>query len=307
MSEYVEVRTQADLEKALKRSGVIPVCVGKGSFVVAGSAVVTAYGSAVVTAYGSAVVTAHGSAVVKAYGSAVVKASGSAVVKAYDSAVVTAYGSAVVTAYGSAVVAAYGSAVVTAHGSAVVTASGSAVVTAHGSAVVTAYGSAVVKASGSAVVKASKYVAVQKMAHGTQRISGGVVIEVPVLTTAREWCDYYGVTVKRGVALLFKAVDDEYRSHHNGFAYTPGTKPEAPDWDDGKKECGGGLHFSPRPWMAREFFENATRYVCCPVTLTEIVVHPDAQYPQKVKAPRVCGPVWECDEDGEPMAGEKSA
>ncbi len=50
--------------------------------------------------------------------------------------------------------------------------------------------------------------------------------------------------------------------------------------------------------MACEFDSDATKWIACPVKLSEIVTHPDGQYPQKCKAPRVCAPCWEVDRDG---------
>ena len=204
--------------------------------------------------------------------SATVEASGSATVRAYDSATVEAYDSATVGAYDSATVEAYGS------------------------ATVEAYDSATVRASGSATVRASKYVAVQKMPYGNPKITGGVLIVIPELKTAQDWCDYYGIEVKRGTATVFKAVDDDYSTNQartRGIFYVPGSKPKCEDWND-RPECGGGLHASPRPFMARRYNENATRYVACPVKLAEIVVLGD-----KVKVPRISGAVYEVDEDGE--------
>ena len=122
--------------------------------------------------------------------------------------------------------------------------------------------------------------------------------------TPDEWCAYYGVEVKDGVAILFKGVDDRFKSGH-GFAYVPGTAPEAPDWDGSKAECGGGLHFSPRPKMTLEFYREATKFVACPVALDDIVVHPDGAYPQKIKARRICAPCWEVNEDGERVAAKE--
>ena len=128
-------------------------------------------------------------------------------------------------------------------------------------------------------------------------IDGGHQVRVK-RSTPSEWCAYYGVPVKDGVAVLFKGVDHGFRSGR-GFLYVPGTKPEAPDWDGAVRECGGGLHFSPHPSMTLEFFSEATRFVACPVALADIVVHPNGESPQKVKARRVCAPCWEVDEDGE--------
>jgi len=127
-----------------------------------------------------------------------------------------------------------------------------------------------------------------------------VLVQVPRLTTPAEWCEFHGVAVKRGIVTLYKAVNDDYESAH-GTSYAPGTKPEAPDWDP-VPECGGGLHFSPRPSAALAFAADAARFVACPVRLDEIVVHPDGLYPEKVKAPRVVGKgCYEVNIDGEPI------
>jgi len=213
---------------------------------------------------------------------------------------VTAYGSSQVTAYDSSQVRASGSSQVTAYDSSQVTACGSSQVTACDSSQVTAYDSSQVTASGSSQVRASRGVAVT--VHGTNvKRRGGVLIRVPKIRTAAEWCEWYGVAVKRGVAVLFKGVDANYDSPHKAN-YAPGTVPAAADWDGGKAECGGGLHFSPTPAHTFWFVTDAVKFVACPVRLKDIIVHKDAEYPQKVKAPRCCAPVWECDINGKPVA-----
>ena len=153
-------------------------------------------------------------------------------------------------------------------------------------------------ASGSATVEASKYVAIHK--HGvTPQITGGVIINVPdpdTLTPA-DWCDYYGVTVTRGQALLYKAVDDDYSTSHArpaGIFYTAGAKVVAPDWDT-VPECGNGLHCSPRPFLARDYNAIATRYVQVRCKVADMVVIGD-----KVKVPALTV-VGECDIDGDPV------
>jgi hypothetical protein len=132
-------------------------------------------------------------------------------------------------------------------------------------------------------------------------IVGALVLDVPAIETAAQWCEYYGVEVEDGIATLYKALDDEYRSNQTGFQYLPGSTPAAPDWDGGEAECGGGLHFAPHPALALQWFPAATRFVACPVELDELVVHEGALYPQKVKAPRVCGPVFEVAADSNPL------
>ena len=142
---------------------------------------------------------------------------------------------------------------------------------------------------------------------GTPTIEGGGFIQRRDISTAQGWCDWFGVEVKDGHALLFKVVDKHFRTHQRGFAYEPGATPAAPDWDGGKRECGGGLHFSPSPGHADFFADRAPqsdrRYVACVVLVAEMAVHPDGSYPEKVKAPRVALPCWEVDRKGKPVAG----
>jgi hypothetical protein len=162
--------------------------------------------------------------------------------------------------------------------------------------------SAVLWESSSAV--ASKFVALQVHEGHTGSIKGGVVIYVKQPTTAEEWCDYNGVAVKDGVALLYKAVKADFTNGYNGsVSYAPGCLPEAPDWDGGKSECGGGLHFSPSPGAALDFYsDQGRRFVACPVRLADIVVQHPAEMPSKVKAQRVCAPVYEVDIDGKKVS-----
>jgi hypothetical protein len=118
------------------------------------------------------------------------------------------------------------------------------------------------------------------------------------------WCEYHGVAVENGIATLFKAVDDSWRGPHGStVSYEPGSTPEAPDWDGGKQECGGGLHFSPSPMHAAAFWpfdrRNNVRFVACPVRVDQLAIHPGGMQPDKVKAPRVCNPVFEVDVHGD--------
>jgi hypothetical protein len=255
----------------------------KGKIKIYGSASVVAHESARVVAYESASVVAHESASVVAYESARVEARGSARVEAYESARVEARGSARVEARGSARVEAYGS----------------ASVEARGSASVVAYESASVVAHESARVVAGQYVAVHKMSNHIGDIQAINIIIVPPITTPTEWCLYYGIVINEDIALVYKAVRDNYISAH-GTSYAPGQIPIAGDWDGGVAECGGGLHFSPRPVMAKEFDNIATKYIACPVAIKDMR-NPrlDDQYPNKIKAARCAGPVYEVDEWGE--------
>ncbi len=129
----------------------------------------------------------------------------------------------------------------------------------------------------------------------------GEILRPASATTVRGWLRNCHIPIRNRVVILFKAVDETWKSGCH-FDYTPGTIPQAPDWDGGKRECGGGLHFSPRPWMAREFHPEATRYVGCPIRVSDIrPPQKNDQYPQKVKARGCCGPVFPVDEDGKPV------
>ena len=195
-----------------------------------------------------------------------------------------------------------GNGVYTVTGSQSVTASGSASVTASGSASVRAWGSASVTASDSASVTATTQVPVLIMSTKV-KADGGVQINYKTPTTATEWLANYGVKPARGIAILYKGVNDEYKSEYGGV-YTPGTKPVAKDWDGGKEECGGGFHFSPHPALTLKFAPNAKRFVACPIKVSEIAVHKDARYPDKIKAPRVYGEIYEVDINGERITKE---
>lgn len=114
---------------------------------------------------------------------------------------------------------------------------------------------------------------------------------------AADFCRLWELPMNDGVVVLFKAVNDVYMSEKGGD-YTPGTIPVAHDWDGGKSECGGGLHFCATPAMAKTFNRKATRFVACPIKLADIATHAKAEYPHKVKARGCCWPTWEVDING---------
>ncbi len=137
---------------------------------------------------------------------------------------------------------------------------------------------------------------------------GGIQVHVKKNTPA-EWCEYYGVDIKEDIAIVFKAVDEDFATNNSRSAsifYQPETTPIAPDWDGGEIECGKGLHFSPSPLMALEFNPTGKHFIACPVALKDIVVHPDGIYPQKIKARGLCAPCYEVDRFGNPISKAQS-
>jgi hypothetical protein len=151
----------------------------------------------------------------------------------------------------------------------------------------------------SAGVRAKATANVAVLLRGGGKADGGRQTTVDI-STAEKWCEYYGLDIVDGVVVLYKALNEDFTSPH-GMGYAPGVSPKAPDWNP-EIECGGGLHFSPCPVMALAFHTAGTRFAGCPIRVDEIVVHPNGQYLEKVKAPR-CGPCFEVDRNGEPVAG----
>jgi hypothetical protein len=127
-------------------------------------------------------------------------------------------------------------------------------------------------------------------------ISGSGEVRRITSSNPIEWCKVFDLPIEGEYVTLYKALDKDFCSRWRNFCYLPGTTVEAPDWDP-NIECGGGLHFSPSPRMAKEFNPAATKFVACKVKLSEVLVHPEGVYPEKVKAPRVYE-IFEVDIEG---------
>lgn len=170
---------------------------------------------------------------------------------------------------------------------------------------VVAYGICQLKVSGKVKVTAGALVAIAVLS-GKPDITGGGFVSRKDLSTPAAWCEFYGVQVTNGVAVVFKGTDENFQSFRSGplgrVSYAPGTVPVAPDWDGGRYECGGGLHFSPRPLATLEF-SPSKRFLACPVALSDMAVHPDGNSPQKCKARGLHVSAWEVDRDGNPLPG----
>ena len=273
--DIVRCFSQADLDVARQRGVEIWLC-GAGRFVLQGAGVAFATDSAVVEARGSSHVVAWGSSHVEAWESSHVEA--------WESSHVVARGSSHVVAWGSSHVEAWGSSHVEAWGSSHVEADGAASLRVFD------------RVSG----KAGRQVVIQQHSKLT-KIDGGIQIDVELPATAADWCAWHGVKVVDGVAMVYKCVNDDFRSKRGGD-YTPGTIPAAPDWDGGAKECGGGYHFSPSAAATRQF-ASGPKFLACPVALTDMRAPKldDDSYANKIKAAKCCGPVVEVDIYGKPV------
>ena len=196
------------------------------------------------------------------------------------------------------------------HDSSQVTACGSSQVRAYGSSQVTAYDSSQVRACGSSQVRASKFVAVTRSAP-TAGVAGGVIIELPRIDSPSAWLDFHGVEVKRGVAILYKALDDDWHASHllpdgSRPSYAPGSKPKCPEFDAAPRDCGCGFHACASPAQALHYKDNATRFCAIPVRVADLG-HPDPNGDtDKIRFRCACKPIYEVDIYGEPVKAAKS-
>ena len=284
MAIRIEVRNQAEFD----------ACIKAGNIAVVINCSVVARENSSVEAWGNSSVVARENSSVEAWGNSSVEAWGNSSVVAWENSSVVAWGNSSVVAWGNSSVVAWENSSVVAWGN-------SSVVARENSSVV-AWGLAFIRWFSCLKIKASLQVIIAKIgdAPGTQE--GGRILQCNLPTTPAEWCEFYGIEVADGIAILYKAVDDDYSTHNarpKSIFYTPGNTPSAPDWDGGLAECGGGLHFSPSTQMALSFNSSAKKFVGCPVRVEDIVVHPKGQYPEKVKAKGCTAPVFEVNRKGE--------
>ena len=134
----------------------------------------------------------------------------------------------------------------------------------------------------------------------TVDVSGGVILDHSNIKDmdGAAWCDYHGVKVTRGIATLYKAVNDKWTTER-GTDYSPGKKPSCDDFED-TDSCGNGLHFGPTPRHARTYFEQATKFVAVGVKVSEL--RPITGDTAKCKAPKVVRACVEVNIDGEAVA-----
>ena len=179
---------------------------------------------------------------------------------------VVAQENASVEAWGNASVEAWGNASVVAQENASVVAQENASVEAWGNASVVAWGNASVEAWGNAqIAKYSDFAKLQT--RGNARI-------VTLPQTAEEYCDFYGLEIREGNAILHKAVRDDLSAFHTShFKYqVGGTFTETCDQSK-DRDCSHGLHLSHLNW-AIDFGRGRSNFkiIECAVPLDKIVV-----------------------------------
>lgn len=237
-----------------------------------------------------------------------VLASGNCLVLATDHATVVARGHVTVTATTAAKVVAYdsvsvdagGYSRVEATGTTTITASGSSAIIAAGNTYVTAFGATRVRASAQALVRdRNSYGKITTTSSTTLITSTGTArcTARGVYTSSADWCEKHGVTIADdNTVVLYKAVNKEFISTHHAL-YKPGSWTVAHDWDGTFRECGGGLHFSARPFLALGYHgldKDNVRFVACRVRVDQIANFREPSFPDKVKA-EMCFNLYECD------------
>ena len=211
---------------------------------------------------------------VVAWGNSSVVARDNSSVVAWGNSSVDAWDNSSVVARGNSSVVARDNSSVVARGNSSVVARGNSSVVARDNSSVDARGAAGVHAYGYGTVKAGPHVAVW-LHRADATVEGGVLIDLTAvnLDDTGQWLAYHGIEVVDGRAVLYKAVDADLMAghHHRPTTYTVGVELVASDWRD-DHACGGGLHLSPNPAMARDYFVDAERYLRCTALVEDIRV-----------------------------------
>ena len=286
--EFVNVSSQQELEKAIA-NGEVPIC--RGGFY-------SLSGNATAQLSGNATAQLSGNATAQLFGNAAAQLSDNATAQLFGNATAQLFGNAAAQLFDNATAQLSDNATARLSGNATARLSGNATAQLSGNATAQLFDNATAQLFGNATARGSKYTAIHKLSRASTAKGAGVIIEVPEITTMEQFLDYYGIEVKRGKATVFKLVNENWVSDH-GTTYEPGSKPSAADWST-RPECGGGLHFSPRPFMAQKY-ANGTRFLACEIKVTDAVVITGGGRPDKLKA-KSCKVLYECDEDGQILA-----
>ena len=166
--------------------------------------------------------------------------------------------------------------------------------------IVHAAGTSIVHLYGGTLGKAGPQVAV--FVHTSESTwLGGTLVDLRGMDEedTDTWVAFHSVESDGDDLIVYKAVNDDLRSSM-GFKYPIGDTVTDPKWTD-NHECGGGLHLSPSPAMASDYFGEATRFLECRVARSEVRTVPGGGA-AKLKAPRV-RVIREVGIDGHPIGG----
>lgn len=142
---------------------------------------------------------------------------------------------------------------------------------------VTAYCSSQVRACGSSQVTAHGNTQILRLsARAILATTGNSRIVMPPQTPA-EYCDHYGVAIRDGKAVLFKAVNSTYESFWNDapkITYTIGKTISHTCNSSRKVSCNDGLHVAHMDWVIRFGLERYEEFhvLECAVPLDKMVI-----------------------------------
>lgn len=214
---------------------------------------------------GCKVVALGNSSVLVLRDSSIVARNNSSVV-AWENSLVEAWDNSSIEALENSSVIARGNSLVEARGDSSVWALENSSVVAWENSVVKAWDNSVVEARGNVqVCKYSDFVSISTQ--GNARI-------VILPKTPQEYCEFYGVTIKDGHAILYKAVSPTYSSFHDSeFVYEPGEKKEVDCDPSTDRMCSHGMHVSHLHWaLDYGLYYNEFKILECAVPLDKIVV-----------------------------------
>jgi hypothetical protein len=109
----------------------------------------------------------------------------------------------------------------------------------------------------------------------TEKDDSAQVIVCPrVLHDIGSFCDIYKQNMVGKTAItLYKTVKADFTDHYTGeITYAADTELTCLDWDPNpKRQCGGGLHLSPTPYLALSYHQG--NIMKCEVKINDIVIY----------------------------------
>lgn len=257
-----------------------------------------AWGTAVVVAWGNARVVARERANVELREKAVASVREFSRVSCRETSSVEAGERSMVEASGNSLVIARENCTVEARENARVEAWGNCIVTARDTSQVVARGNILARLYGAATIDASSNTVVMTHRQASQAGAGPRHIAAGRPASTAEWCEFFGVEMRDGTAILFQSVDADFsneEARRAGVAFAPGTIPRPP----GGVATGYVLRAASHPKLAKaEINPGGVRAIACPVRLDDIHFRAETPFETSVSFRGCCAPVYEVDWDG---------
>jgi hypothetical protein len=214
-----------------------------------------------------------------------------------------ARGNSSVVARGNSSVVARENSSVEARGNSSVEARGNSSVVARENSFVEARGNSSVEAWGNSSIKIfSEYCNIKKALQESVIICidckpklpkhKNIIYSKTATYTKKDFAEAYSEQVKDGVITLYKSVNPETECdfYTGKIKYADGETVICPDWNPDKNiQCGGGLHLSPSPSLAKSYNNGLVKK--CEVNLKDLVVFPTDITKVRCKKVKVIGKI----------------